>query len=92
MPVVGFINAGSAVANAHFGAAFRQGLNETGYIEGKNVTVEYHWLEGQCDRLPSLMAGLVRRGVAVIATPGFTAASLAAKAATSPLLLRIETA
>ena len=52
--------------------AFRKGLGETGYVEGRNVTVEYHWLEGQYDRLPALMADLVRRRVAVIATPGST--------------------
>jgi hypothetical protein len=56
MPVVAFINGGSAVASAHYAAAFRNGLNETGYIEGKNVTVEYHWLDGQYGRLPSLLA------------------------------------
>src|SRR5262245_64069292 len=70
MPVVGFIRDGSAEANARNAAAFRKGLNETGYVEGRNVTVEYHWLEGQYDRLPALLGGLVRRQVAVIATPG----------------------
>ena len=79
MPVIAFINGGSAVAFPHYAAAFRQGLNETGYIEGKNVTVEYHWLDGQYDRLPSLMADLARRKMAIIATPGSTVAALAAK-------------
>jgi putative ABC transport system substrate-binding protein len=84
MPVVGFIRDGSAGANARNAAAFRKGLNETGYIEGQNVTVEYHWLEGQYDRLPALLGDLVRRQVAVIATPGTTLA-LAAKAATTTI-------
>jgi putative ABC transport system substrate-binding protein len=60
MPVVGFIRDGSAEANTRYAAAFRKGLNETGYVEGKNVSVEYHWLEGQYDGLPRLMADLVR--------------------------------
>jgi putative tryptophan/tyrosine transport system substrate-binding protein len=69
MPVVGFINSGAPDASARFVAAFRNGLNESGTIEGQNVMVEYHYLEGQFDRLPALMADLVRRQVAVIATP-----------------------
>ena len=85
MPVVGFVNARSAQDAARYTAAFRKGLNETGYVEGRNVTVEYHWLEGQYDRLPSLIAQLVRHRVAVIATPGFTAGAQAAKAATTTI-------
>ena len=84
LPVVGFIRDGSADANAPFAAAFRKGLNETGYVEGQNVTIEYHWLEGQYDRLPALMADLVGRRVAVIATPGIVP-TLAAKAATTTI-------
>jgi putative ABC transport system substrate-binding protein len=85
LPVVGFINSGSPDASARFVAAFRNGLNETGTIEGQNVTVEYHYLEGQYDRLPALMTDLVRRHVAVIATPASLQAALAAKAATATI-------
>jgi putative ABC transport system substrate-binding protein len=84
LPVVGFVRDGSADTSARFAAAFRKGLNETGYVEGQNVTVEYHWLEGQYDRLPALLSDLVRRQVAVIATPG-NVPSLAAKAATATI-------
>ena len=77
-------NGRSAQDAARYTAAFRKGLNETGYVEGRNVTVEYQWLEGQYDRLPSLIAQLSRR-VAVIATPGLTAGAQAAKAATTTI-------
>jgi putative tryptophan/tyrosine transport system substrate-binding protein len=85
LPVVAFIRDGSADASARFVAVFRKGLNETGYVEGQNVTVEYHWLEGQYDRLSTLVADLVRRRVAVIATPGTAQAALAAKVATATI-------
>jgi putative tryptophan/tyrosine transport system substrate-binding protein len=76
MPVVGFVNVGSADVSTLFKAAFRKGLGETGYVEGQKVTVEYHWLDGQYDRLPALMADLVRRRVAVITAPGNNVAAL----------------
>jgi putative ABC transport system substrate-binding protein len=85
MPVVAFIRDGSADGSARFVAAFRKGLNETGYVEGQNVAIEYHWLEGHYDRLPALMADLVRRRVAVIASLGSAPAVLAAKAATTTI-------
>jgi ABC-type uncharacterized transport system substrate-binding protein len=85
LPVVGLINGGSADMSARNVAAFRKGLNETSYVEDQNVTVEYYWLEGQFDRMPALAADLVRRRVAVIATPGSDLAALAAKAATATI-------
>jgi len=83
VPVVGFINAGVADTSARRVAAFRKGLSEAGYAEGQNVIVEYHWLEGRYERAPSVVADLVRRRVAVIATPASTEAALAAKTATA---------
>src|SRR2546429_806695 len=83
MPVVGFVNAGSS--DAPLAAAFRKGLNESGYVEGQNVTVGFPWLAGQFHRLPALMSDLVRRRIAVIATPAGNAAALAAKAATTTI-------
>jgi len=85
LPVVGFVTGRSADSSARYMAAFRQGLKEAGYVEGQNLTVEYHWLEGQYGRLQGLMADLVRRKVAVIATPGSNPAALAAKAATQTI-------
>jgi putative ABC transport system substrate-binding protein len=85
LPVVGFVNARTADASLRLTDAFRRGLIETGYVDGRNVTVEYHWLEGKYDHLPSLMADFVRRRVAVIATPGSNPAALAAKAATTTI-------
>src|SRR5438876_9691305 len=84
MPIVGFVEGRSAEATVRQAAAFRKALSETGYVEGQNVTVEYHWLDGQYDRLPALMADLVRRRVAVIAAFS-NAPALAAKAATSTI-------
>jgi ABC-type uncharacterized transport system substrate-binding protein len=84
LPLIGFIRDGSADTSTRQVAAFRKGLNETGYVEGQNVTVDYHWLEGQYDQLPALLADLARRQVAVIAAPGGVP-SLAAKAATATI-------
>jgi putative ABC transport system substrate-binding protein len=85
MPVVGFLDGGAADTSAGLAAAFRKGLGETGYVEGQNVTIEYHWLHGQYDGLPALTADLVRRRVAVIAIPGTTNATIAVKAATATI-------
>jgi putative tryptophan/tyrosine transport system substrate-binding protein len=85
MPVVGFVNGRTPETSMRNADAFRKGLNEAGYVEGQNVTVEYHWLDGQYDRLPALMADLVRRRAAIIATPGSNPAALAAKAATATI-------
>jgi putative ABC transport system substrate-binding protein len=85
MPVVAYVSLSTADASARQLAAFRKGLIETGKVEGQNVTLEYHWLEGQYGRLPALAADLARRHVAVIATPGGAPAALAAKEATATI-------
>src|SRR5262252_2207921 len=84
MPVVGFLYGGPADASTRYAAAFRKGLSDTGNVEGQNVVVEYHWLEGQYDRAPTLVADMVRRRVAVIASLG-TPLALASKAATASI-------
>jgi putative ABC transport system substrate-binding protein len=85
MPVVAYVHGGSSDTSTRSVAAFRRGLSESGYHEGQNVALEYHWLSGRFERLPSVMADLVHHRVAVIATPAGILASLAAKAATTTI-------
>ncbi|MFZ3248155.1 MAG: ABC transporter substrate-binding protein [Pseudolabrys sp.] len=91
MPVVGFLNGASAESYARFLREFRRGLNSMGFIEGQNVTVEYRWAEGHYERLPEMVADLIRRGVAVIAATS-TPAALAAKAANTTIPVVFTTA
>jgi putative ABC transport system substrate-binding protein len=84
-PVVGFLHEGSSDGRAGFAAAFREGLSETGFVDLSNVIIEYRWGQDQSDRVLALVAELVQRRVAVIATPGSATAALAAKAATSTI-------
>lgn len=93
IPVIGFLESGSSDTTSHLLAAFRQGLAETGYVEGRNFTVEYRFADGRPDRLPVLAAELVRQKVAVIVAPGSTPGAKAAKAATStiPIVFSLAT-
>jgi putative ABC transport system substrate-binding protein len=85
MPVVGFMNVNSPETASHLVAAFRQGLRETGFVEGQNVAVEYRWAQGQYDRFPEFAAEFVRRQVAVIAASGGEPSPQIAKAATQTI-------
>jgi ABC-type uncharacterized transport system substrate-binding protein len=85
MPVIGFLSGGSAWDFEYWAAAFRKGLADSGYVEGRNVFIEYQWAEGRYDRLPTLAANLVNRQVVLIAATGGMASVLAAKAATTSI-------
>jgi len=85
MPVIGYLHSGSPSPYAHLVAAFRQGLSETGYLQGQNVRIEYRWAEGRYDELPALAAGLVSLGVTVLVAQGGDPPPLAAQSATTTI-------
>src|SRR4051812_3980834 len=85
LPVMGFMDIGSAVPNSQLVAALKQGLNESGFVEGQNLSIEYRWAEGNYSRLPELATDLVRRQVAVIVATGGEPSGRAASAATSTI-------
>ena len=91
MPVIGYLSGSSSGASTPFSAAFRQGLGETGYVEGQNLTIEYRWADGRYDRLPAMAAELVGRKVDLIAASSGTSPALAAKNATSTIPIVFET-
>ena len=93
MPVIGFLHDGSFEPRTHLVAAFGRGLDEAGFVDRRDVLIEYHWAQDQSDRLPAMAAHLVQRQVAVIATPGSPKATVAAKAATReiPIVFGIGT-
>ena len=86
VPVVGFLRTAAAAGSAHIVSAFRQGLNEAGFVEGQNIAVEYRWADDQPDRVPGMAADLVRRSVAVIVTNGFAVPAVKAATATIPII------
>jgi putative ABC transport system substrate-binding protein len=90
MPVIGYLQVTSPEANPQYLALFRKGLSEMGFVEGRNVGIEFRYARNQGDRLPELAADLIRRGVALIATPAGDAATFAAKAATSSIPIVFE--
>src|SRR5437016_4959168 len=85
MPVIGFLHTGSPGENARRLAGFPKGLGDAGFVDGRNVTIEYRWASGRNNELPALAADLVRQHVALIATPGSTPAAVVAKAATATI-------
>src|SRR5262245_37692027 len=89
MPVVGFLRSTTAASAAHLVTAFRQGLSETGFVDGQSVAIDYRWADNQDDRLPGLVAEMVRRRVAVIAAGGIAATNAAKAASNTPIVFAV---